>query len=229
MRPHDFWQEILPPSTFDKRPRDGHHLSFPAGFDDGRQLLLPIRELADGQHGLASLIISQASFEVEDALCRALSEKVSPYEPDVVVGVPTLGLTLACGTAKHLGHSRYVPLGTSRKFWYLDEFSVPLSSITSPDQGKRLYLDPRMLPLIENKRVLLVDDVISSGTSILAALHLLARCGITPIVIGAAMLQTQRWRSKLADAAPDWSSRVVGVLQTPLLRRTTENRWIQET
>lgn len=219
MQPHDFWQEIHPPSTFDPQPAEGHRSFYPAEFEDGRQLRLPIRELADGEHALASLIINQAGFAVQNALCASLAEKVRGFEPEVVVGLPTLGLTLASGTAKELGHSRYVPLGTSRKFWYREELSVPMTSITSPEQVKRLYLDPRMLPVIENRRLLLVDDVISSGRSIAAALELLASCKISPVAIGAAMLQTDAWRDKLAAIAEDWPGRAVGVLRTPRLRR----------
>ena len=225
MQPHDFWQEIHPPSTFDPQPAEGHRGFYPAEFEDGRQLRLPIRELADGEHALASLIINQAGFAVENALCASLAEKVHAFEPEVVVGLPTLGLTLASGTAKALGHSRYVPLGTSRKFWYREELSVPMTSITSPEQIKRLYLDPRMLPVIENRRILLVDDVISSGRSIAAALELLASCGIRPVAIGAAMLQTDAWRDKLAAIGRDWPGRVVGVLRTPRLRRVAGGGW----
>jgi adenine/guanine phosphoribosyltransferase-like PRPP-binding protein len=225
MQPHDFWQEIHPPSTFDLQPAEGHQGFYPAEFEDGRQLRLPIRELADGEHALASLIINQAGFAVERALCASLAEKVRAFEPEVVVGLPTLGLTLASGTARELGHSRYVPLGTSRKFWYREELSVPMTSITSPEQLKRLYLDPRMLPVIENRRILLVDDVISSGRSIAAALELLASCGIRPVAIGAAMLQTDAWRDKLAAVGQDWPGRVVGVLRTPRLRRMAGGGW----
>lgn len=229
MRPHEFWQEIHPPATFRKHPAEGHREFFPAEFEDGRQLRLPIRELSDGRHALASLIINQASFDVEDTLSAALALRTQPFEPEIVVGLPTLGLTVARGVARHLGHSRYVPLGTSRKFWYRDDLSVPLSSITSPSQSKSLYLDPRMMPLIENKRVLLVDDVISSGTSISAALHLLSNCGVAPVVIGAAMLQTDRWQAKLAELDPSWPERVVGVLKTPLLQRMPGNGWLEAT
>ncbi|MBM1172311.1 phosphoribosyltransferase [Microvirga arabica] len=225
MQPYEFWQEIHPPSTFDGQPADGHRGFYPAEFEDGRQLLLPIRELADGEHALASLIINQAGFAVEDALCAGLAEKVRAFAPEVVVGLPTLGLTLARGTARKLEHSRYVPLGTSRKFWYREDLSVPMTSITSPDQLKRLYLDPRMLPLIENRRVLLVDDVISSGRSIAAALELLSLCGVRPVAIGAAMLQTDAWRDKLAAISPEWPERVVGVLRTPRLKRTASGGW----
>jgi adenine/guanine phosphoribosyltransferase-like PRPP-binding protein len=219
MQPHDFWQEIHPPGTFERLPVEGHRGFFPAEFEDGRQLRLPIRELADGEHALASLIINQAGFVVEEALCASLAEKLRHFEPEVVVGLPTLGLTLASGTAKKLGHGRYVPLGTSRKFWYREDLSVPMTSITSPEQVKRLYLDPRMVPLIQNRRLLLVDDVISSGRSVVAALSLLETCGIRPVAIGAAMLQTDVWREQLAAIDPGLPERVVSVLRTPRLKR----------
>jgi adenine/guanine phosphoribosyltransferase-like PRPP-binding protein len=228
MQPHDFWQEIHPPETFERLPAEGHRGFFPAEFEDGRQVRLPIRELADGEHALASLIINQAGFAVEEALCANLADKARPFEPEVVIGLPTLGLTLASGTAKRLGHSRYVPLGTSRKFWYREELSVAMSSITSPDQVKRLYLDPRMLPLIENRRVLLVDDVISSGRSIVAALKLLETQGVRPVAIGAAMLQTDAWQEPVSAVYPSVGERVMGVLRTPLLKRMAAGGWIPE-
>ncbi|AUW44213.1 PRPP-binding protein, adenine/guanine phosphoribosyltransferase [Rhizobium leguminosarum] len=223
MAPHDFWQEIHPPGTF---AGDGEFTSFyVAVLEDDRQLRLPIRELADGDHALASLIVNQASFPVLDALAESLAEKIRPMRIDVVAGLPTLGLTLAAAVAQKLGHDRYVPLGTSRKFWYRDELSVALSSITTPTQQKRLYIDPRMLPLLQGRRVALIDDVISSGASIVAGLHLLMACGIEPMVIGAAMLQSERWRESLAAAGPQWIARTVSVFATPILERNATGRW----
>ncbi|OCO99259.1 phosphoribosyltransferase [Ensifer sp. LC13] len=224
MQPHDFWQEVYPPKSFDIQT--GYRDFFPATLGDNSQILLPIRPLADGKHALASLIVNQASFAVEDALATELAAKLAVFEPDVVAGLPTLGLTLASAVARKLGHGRYVPLGTSRKFWYVDDLSVPLSSITTPDQKKRLYVDPRMLPLLEGKRVALIDDVISSGTSIVAGLSLMDACGIEPVAIGAAMLQTERWRQPLADLASHWPERVVGVFETPMLRRDEDGSWL---
>lgn len=216
MQPHDFWQTIEPAGTSD----DGGPFSdaYPARLADGRRLQLPIRALADGRHGLASLIVNQASFEVLSALADDLAARLRPHAPDVVVGLPTLGLTLAAAVAEWLGHSRYVPCGTSRKFWYVEELSVPMSSVTT-HHVKRLYVDPRMLPLLKGRRVALVDDVISSGTSIVAGLSLMAAVGVEPVAVGAAMLQTDRWRQALADLSPVWPDRVVGSLATPLLER----------
>lgn len=220
MAPHDFWQEILPPGPAAPLQHDGFYT---ATLADGRCLRLPIRPLPDGRHGLASLIVNQASFAVLDALATDLAARVAEFEPDVVIGLPTLGLTLAAEVARKLGHSRYVPLGTSRKFWYEETMSVPLSSVTTPDQVKRLYMDPRMLPLLVNRRVALIDDVISSGRSIRAGLSLLETLGVRPVVIGAAMLQSDRWRDPAG--AEGWNARVRGCFTTPLLEKDTQGRW----
>lgn len=223
MQPHDFWQEIHEPGTFD---RAGPHSGFfPAKLDDGRQIRLPIRPLSGGENALASLIINQAGFDVQDALAADLAPKLAAFRPEVIVGLPTLGLTLAGAVARALGHSRYVPLGTSRKFWYEDALSVPLSSITTPEQAKRLYVDPRMLPLIKGRRVALIDDVISSGTSIVAGLSLMLALDIEPVVIGAAMLQSERWHERLDAAGPHWRPRVVAAFRTPLLKTAGDGLW----
>lgn len=223
MQPHEFWQKLYAPETFDVQ--GVHETFFPATLDDGRQLQLPIRPLSDKQHALASLIVNQAAFDVVDALSDDLATKLKVFKPDVIVGLPTLGLTLASEVARKLGHSRYVPLGTSRKFWYEEELSVPLSSITTPDQIKRLYIDPRMLPLLDGRRIALVDDVISSGTSIVAALNLLNARVLKPVVIGAAMLQTQRWRAPLEQLGTEFAEMTRGCFTTPMLKHGDNGGW----
>lgn len=212
----DFWQELLPPGTVENA------LAWPEAYiatlPDGRQLPLPIRARDDGT-GLASLIVNQASFEVLETLAGELAERLRPTEVDLVVGLPTLGLTLAAAVARHLGHRRYLPLGTSRKFWYRDELSVPIASVTTSAE-RRLYIDPRLLPLLEGRRVALVDDVISSGRSIVAGIELLDHCGTTPVAIGAAMLQGETWREAQTPALPQWQERTIWAFTTPLLHPT---------
>ncbi len=204
MNPESFWQEILPPDAVAAG-------GYPARFDDGRILLLPIRPLPDGKRALASLILNQASFAVVDALAASLAQKLAVRAPEVVVGLPTLGLTLASAVAQKLGHTRYIPLGNSAKFWYRPELSVPLSSVTTPDQEKRLYIDPRMLPLLQGRRIALIDDVISTGVSMSAAIALLQASGVKPAVLGTAMLQSEDWQQRLAG----WH--IVSVLRSPVI------------
>lgn len=218
--PHQFWQDIAPPGTY-AATATGFTDSYPAEFADGRQLLLPIRVLpGDGTRAVASLIVNQASFAVEDALAGSLMDQLAPFAPEIVIGVPTLGLPMGANVARRLGHSRMVALGTSRKFWYRDELSEPMSSITSPTHAKTIFLDPRVLPLLVGRRVALIDDVISSGSSMAAVLRLLHKAGIDPVVIGAAMLQGYKWHVPLAA----WRDRIVSPIASPLLEKT-ENGW----
>ena len=222
MLPHEFWQEIEPAGAFDLAT--AHKLYYPARLAGGRVLRLPIRPLGDGEHALASLILNQASFSVVDALAADLAERLRLASPEVVVGLPTLGLTLASAVALKLGHRRYVPLGTSRKFWYEETLSVALSSITSPSQSKRLYIDPRMLSLLQGKRIALIDDVISSGASMLGALALLELASATPEALGCAMLQSDRWRAALGGA---WIENTKACFAAPMLRKNARGLWVE--
>lgn len=221
--PHGFWQELWPPGSFDPARPDGHRNAWPGTLACGRQILQPIRALPDApDRGLASLIVNQAAFPVQDALAEGMTREAARHAPDVVLGVPTLGLPLAEGVARRLGHGRFVALGTSRKFWYDEGLSVPLRSVTSPGAGrKRLYLDPRMRPLLMGRRVLVVDDVLSSGASLGAVLALLGLAEVSPVAGVFAMLQGCGWQGVVRAAALP----VAAPLATPLLARGPDGRW----
>ncbi|WP_273688315.1 phosphoribosyltransferase [Ketogulonicigenium vulgare] len=204
----DVWQQLYTDLTGGVQA-DQETFAVPLG---QQQILLPIRTLPDGR-GVASLILNQASFGVLDALADAVAAQLAPLQPDVVVAVPTLGLPLAEAVARRLGHNRLVPLGYSRKFWYDEALSLPLSSITTPGGGKKIYIDPRMLPLLAGRRVVVVDDVLSSGASIATVLQLLQIAGVRPLAVGAAMLQGEAWRARL-------DLPVMGAFSTPILQQT---------
>jgi len=227
LAPHEFWQTVYPAGTFDADPAAGFADLYPATLPDGRQVALPIRVLPGGEDkAVASLIVNQASFAVEDALADAMAALASAYDPDVVIGVPTLGLPLANGVARRLGHTRIVALGTSRKFWYDEALSEPMSSITSPAHAKRIYVDPRMLPLLRGRRVVVVDDVVSSGTSMLAVLRLLRNAGIEPAAAVVAMLQGDDWRAALGQHDASFVSHIHGAISSPRLKRTAKGTWL---
>lgn len=226
LAPHDFWQTLFPPGTHFASPEGGYRDFYPASLPDGRHVALPIRVLpGDGNSAVASLIVNQASFAALDAIAEAMTAGAQPYEPDIVIGVPTLGLPLAESVARRLGHARFVALGTSRKFWYEESLSQPMASITSPGQAKRLYLDPRMVPLLAGRRVALVDDVISSGASMLAALTLLRSAGFEPVVVAAGMLQGAAWRDRLGVFDAGIAARIVSALVSPRLVKTPDGLW----
>ncbi len=216
-----YWQAFAGPAA-DEAPPWRH--GYPARLPDGRRLVLPIRRLAaEPRHAVASLILNQASFEVAEALADLLAARVAAAAPDVVVGLPTLGLPLAAAVARRLGHARAVPLGTSRKFWYDDALSVPVQSITSPTPGKRLYLDPHQRPLVAGRRVLIVDDAVSTGVTLGAAWSLLEALGAQVVGAGVAMRQGRRWADALGAAR---AAAVTGVFDSPLLQ-AVPGGWVE--
>jgi adenine/guanine phosphoribosyltransferase-like PRPP-binding protein len=127
---------------------------------------------------------------------------------------------VAQGVARVLGHANWVAAGFSRKLWYDEALSVPVASVTTPHAGRLMWLDPRLLPRLSGRRVLLVDDVMCTGRSMRAGLSLLRAAGIVPVAVGVAMLQGDRWRE-------DWDSSVpvTGAFATPLFRRGDDG-WI---
>lgn len=214
-----FWQDLIvgEPAAVPGGPPFSSQ--YPVHLPGGRTLILPIRPLPDGRHAVASLIANQASFTVTAALAAGMANLARPFVPGMVVGLPTLGLTFAPLVAEGVGHTRFAPLGYSRKFWYDDALSEPVVSITSPGTGKRLYLDPNLLPLVQGRRVCVVDDAISSGSSILAALRLLARVEVEVVCVVVAMKQTRRWETRLLTEAAGPPPPVKAVFGCPMFAR----------
>ena len=209
-----YWQRII--KADEAASGEPWQYAYPARLPDGRVLELPIRQLAgEPAHAVASLICNQASLEVIETLGRMLAERLAPLQPEVVVGIPTLGLTIATVVARHLGHARIVPMGYSRKFWYQEALSSAVQSVTTPTPGKRVYLDPNLLPLLEGRRVVLVDDAISGGTTILPPWTLIESVGAQVIGCGVVMRQGGRWVETLG---PERAAKVVGVFDSPLLQ-----------
>jgi adenine/guanine phosphoribosyltransferase-like PRPP-binding protein len=117
---------------------------------------------------------------------------------------------------------RYVPLGYSCKFWYLDELSTEISSITSPS-NKKIYLDPNSLPLLRGKKVFIIDDAVSSGVTLKMSWDLLEsrQVGCEVLGAGVVMKQGERWRDLLGMEMED---KLVWVFDSPLLKRV-EGGW----
>ena len=204
-----YWQELPTeiPSRFSATPP--YRFGYPVNLPCGRILGLPLRRLPDSDRAVASLIANQASNIVVAALADHMAVQARALDAEIIIGLPTLGLAFASLVAERLGQSRYVPLGYSRKFWYDDALSEPVTSITSPEAGKYLRLDPNLLPLIEGRRVALVDDAISTGATAVAAACLLRKVGAEIAGMIVAMKQTNRWEAPVAALSAPLAVRAV--------------------
>ena len=81
MEPHGFWQDL----RRDAPPAAPFGAVYPGTLADG-WLPCPVRVLpGDGTAAVASLILNQASFAVQDALAAGLVARLAPHAPEVVV------------------------------------------------------------------------------------------------------------------------------------------------
>jgi len=108
----EYWQEILDQDQINPtKTVPPWQNGVPVELSNSRFLVLPIRPLNNSKNeAVASLLVNQASMAVVDELGTLLAEKVRPFEPDCVIGLPTLGLSLAPIVAKSLGKGMFLYL-----------------------------------------------------------------------------------------------------------------------
>ena len=101
---------------------------------------------------------------------------------------------------RHLGLDQYVILHKTPKIHLADAVSEPVRSITT-DADQRLLFDRARIPDVADRRVAIVDDVISTGASTGAALRLLRGVGAEIVVIGTLVTEASVWRTSLGQDA----------------------------
>lgn len=221
-----YWQTLrplaaLPGGAAALQPPYRYGMPVQVGTD--QVLVLPIRRLPGTEgRAVASLIANQAALDVVDRLAAAMGALAALRRPEVVVGLPTLGMAFAPGVARALGQPRWVPLGYSRKYWYRDELSTAVASITTPGAAKAIFVDPNQLPLLHGRRVLVVDDVVSSAQTLDRVWELLTRLGAQVVGAVVAMRQGERWRRSLGD---ERAAQVAGLFDTPHLVLHADGWW----
>lgn len=195
---------------------------YPVRLTDGCRLCLPLTPLPGGDKAVALLMSSQTSFVIERNIVERMTELVRAASPDAVVGIPTLGLTYARSVAEAVGLPNFVALGHSRKFWYDDTLSESAVSATSPDQSKRVYLDPALLERVHQRRVVVVDDVLNTGGTMASAIRLLKKAQANVVAIVAVLTEGWDWHGALSriDPAIPGLVRVLGHI--PLFGRVEE-------
>jgi adenine/guanine phosphoribosyltransferase-like PRPP-binding protein len=219
---------IVPAAELASLPPPPYHDTFPVKLPDGDWAYLPLLPLPpDFETAIAYLCITENSFDLEERLSTAMAELARPLRPDIVVGMPTLGMVVAASVGKKLGHPYYVPLSYSRKFWFEDELSVPVNSITTPVQPKIVYIDPRMLGRLDGKRVLLVEDVISTGGTVAAELALMKKIGAEVVGVITAIRETRVWSGKLGAIDPAYPAMVHSPIRCPLFRKSGDG-WVPD-
>ena len=103
--------------------------------------------------------------ELTECCARELLKKAPQY--DYIITAEAKGIPLAHEMARQAGDERYILARKGPKLYMQDIVSVSVNSITTAKEQK-LYLDGADAKRLRGKRVLIVDDVISTGESLKA-------------------------------------------------------------
>ena len=133
---------------------------------------LPICKVTDDLYIAGFVIFGDQELTV--ACAKALLEKAPEY--DYIITAEAKGIPLAHEMARQTGAKKYFLARKAPKLYMQGVFSVSVKSITTAKE-QTLYLDTADAELMKGKKILLVDDVISTGESLHALEALVEKAG----------------------------------------------------
>lgn len=133
---------------------------------------LPICRVTDELYIAGFVILGDVELTV--ACARALLSRAPEY--DYMITAEAKGIPLIHEMVRQSGQSKYFLARKGPKLYMRDMLDVAVNSITTAKE-QHLYLDGADAELMCGKRILVVDDVISTGESLLAIEHLVEAAG----------------------------------------------------
>lgn len=112
--------------------------------------------------------------ELTTACAAELLRRAPEY--DYIISAEAKGIPLAHEMARLAGNQKYFLARKAPKLYMTGVFEVTVRSITTAKEQK-LYLDTADADLMRGKRILVVDDVISTGESLRAIEELVRQAG----------------------------------------------------
>ncbi len=97
-------------------------------------------------------------------------------EHDVLITAESKGIPLICEMARLMGNERYVLARKGVKLYMKNVVSAQVRSITT-DHLQTLYVDGSDAEYMKGKKVVIIDDVISTGESLRALEALVKKAG----------------------------------------------------
>lgn len=133
---------------------------------------LPICKVTDDLYIGAFVMFGDVELTVH---CATELLKLAP-EYDYIIAPEAKAIPLLYEMARQSGANKYFVARKGAKAYMQGVFSVDVRSITTMGV-QHLVIDTEDAKLIKGKRMLLVDDVISTGESLHALEELVLRCG----------------------------------------------------
>jgi adenine/guanine phosphoribosyltransferase-like PRPP-binding protein len=138
---------------------------------------LPLFEVAPGVRIAILNILGDT--ELVRAAAGALSDRIEALDADVLVTAETKSIPLVHELSGRLGLP-YVVLRKQYRPYMGDALAVETHSITT-GAAQTLYLDEKDRELLKDRRVVLVDDVISTGSTLEAMRKVVQDAGGTTV------------------------------------------------
>ena len=138
----------------------------------GLDRALPICKVVDDLYIAGFVIFGDP--ELTTACAKALLDKAPEY--DYLITAEAKGIPLVHEMARLAGNQKYLLARKSPKLYMTGVFGVEVKSITTA-AVQHLYLDAADAELMRGKRILVVDDVISTGESLRAVEELVKKAG----------------------------------------------------
>ena len=162
----------------------------------GLQRELPIITVPSGVR--LAVFNMLGDIEMTKAAGRELAARLHLRHPDIIVTTETKSVPLAYEIASLL-ELPYVVLRKSYVSYMGEALETKVQSITL-GHPRTIYLDARDQGLCGGKRVAIVDDVISTGSTLAAMRSLLTRAGATIVAESAVFTEGDRgkWPSVIA-------------------------------
>jgi adenine phosphoribosyltransferase len=138
----------------------------------GLERNLPLCKISNDLYIGAFIIFRDV--EITKASAKALLEKAPDY--DILITAESKGIPLIYEMARQAGDKPYIIARKAAKLYMRDIFSVHVKSITT-ENVQTLYIDGSDVEKMRGHRVLIVDDVISTGASLSAIEELVKSAG----------------------------------------------------
>ena len=147
---------------------------------------LPLLDIGDGFYIYSFDMTGEARWNREAA--AQLKEKLAPYDFDGFVTVQTKSCGLTQATCTECGFDEYLEFRKRRKSFMIDPVGVEVTSITT--HGKQeLWIGKEKYARFQGKKLCFMDDVVSTGGTIDAAMELCSKIGVEICVIACALLE----------------------------------------
>lgn len=133
---------------------------------------LPLCPVSDELYIGAFVIFGDVELTV--ACARELLARAPEY--DYLITAESKGIPLGYEMARQHGDAKWLLARKGVKVYMQDVLSVEVKSITT-DHVQKLFLDGNDAAMMKGKRILIVDDVISTGESLHAIEELVEKAG----------------------------------------------------